>query len=110
MNRYDDVYLHHILDSISQIEKFTEGINKNEFKNNELVQSAVIRQIEIIGEASKKLSDKFKNNYPNIPWTDITGMRDKLIHGYFGVDIDIVWLTIQKDIPKLRDLIKKLIE
>jgi uncharacterized protein with HEPN domain len=110
MNRYDDVYLYHILDFISQIEKFTEGINKNEFKNNELVQSAVIRQIEIIGEASKKLSDKFKNNYPNIPWTDITGMRDKLIHGYFGVDIDIVWLTIQKDIPKLRDLIKKLIE
>jgi len=110
MNKYDDVYLHHILDSISRIEKFTEGINKNEFKNNELIQSAVIRQIEIIGEASKKLSDKFKNNYPNIPWTDITGMRDKLIHGYFGVDIDIVWLTIQKDIPKLRDLIKKIIE
>lgn len=110
MSKNDDAYLHHILDSISKIEDFTEDINEKEFKTNELVQSAVIRKIEIIGEATKQISNKTKDKYPNIPWKDIAGMRDKLIHGYFGVDIDAVWDTIQRDIPKLKKDIEKVLE
>jgi len=110
MSKDDKAYLHHILDSILNIEDFTENIEENKFKSDELVQSAVIRQIEIIGEATKQLSNKTRDEYPNIPWKDMAGMRDKLIQGYFGVDIDAVWNTIQRDIPKLKDGIEKVLE
>lgn len=90
MTEYDSSYLNHILDSITRIEKFIEGYNENQFKNSELVQSAVIRQIEIIGEATKHLSEETRKKYPNIPWKDMMGMRDKLIPGSFGVDTDTV--------------------
>jgi len=110
MSKNDDAYLHHVLDSISKIKKFTENINENKFKKNELVQSAVIRQIEIIGEAAKQVSNLIKKKYSYIPWKDIAGMSDKLIHGYFGVDIDAVWDTIQQDIPKLKKDIEKILD
>ncbi len=110
MKTGDRAYLNHILDSISKIEDFTKGIDEGGFKRDELVQSAVIRQIEIIREASKQISEGTKNKNKNIPWKDIAGMRDKLIHGYFGVDIDAVWDTIQRDIPDLKSDIKKIIE
>lgn len=110
MSKDDGVYLYHILDSISKIEDFMKNINEKEFKTNELVQSAVIRQIEIVGEATKQISDNTRKKYTNIPWKDIAGMRDKLIHGYFGVDIDAVWNTIQRDIPKLKNYIEKVLE
>lgn len=70
----------------------------------------MIRQLEIIGEASKKLSKEFKEKYPQIPWRDISGMRDKLIHDYFGIDLDAVWDTISKDIPELEDRLKDIIQ
>lgn len=110
MSNRDDAYLQHMLDAISNIKTFTENVDANEFKNNELVQSAVIRQIEIIGEATKKVSDKTKAHYPDVPWRDIAGMRDKLIHGYFGVDIDAVWDTIQRDIPTLQQYVEKILD
>jgi uncharacterized protein with HEPN domain len=110
MSKNDSLYLYHILDSISKIENFMENIDENEFKTNELVQSAVIRQLEIIGEATKQISNDTRKKYTNVPWKDIAGMRDKLIHGYFGVDIDAVWNTIQKDIPTLKKHIEIMIE
>ncbi len=110
MSKDDKVYLNHILDSIAKIEDFTEQIDEKDFKDNELVQSAVIRHIEIIGEAAKHLSKETRNEHTDIPWKDISGMRDKLIHGYFGVDIDAVWDTIQNDIPELKSAIKKILE
>jgi uncharacterized protein with HEPN domain len=109
MNKRDNIYLDHFLDSISKIENFTKDINEDKFKEDELVQSAVIRQIEIIGEATKQLSILVKKKYPSVPWRDIAGMRDKLIHDYFGVDIDAVWDTIQRDIPKLKKDIKEIL-
>ena len=111
MKTKDDlVYLLHILDSIKWIESYVSDISQEQFLNNHLVQDAIIRQIEIIGEASKKLSNSLKQKYIYIPWKDIAGMRDKLIHGYFGVDIESVWKTIENDIPILKEQIISIID
>jgi uncharacterized protein with HEPN domain len=107
MIKSDLAYVDHILDCVRKINKFSKGITLSEFKKNELAQDAIIRNIEIIGEASKKITSGTKKKFPNIPWKEISGMRDKLIHDYLGVDVDVVWKTIKKDIPALR---KQIIE
>jgi uncharacterized protein with HEPN domain len=106
----DLVYLKHILDAISRIEGYVQGVEYEEFMANHLIQDGVIRQIEIIGEATKRLSKGIREKYPDIAWKDVAGMRDKLIHDYFGVDIDAVWDTVEKDIPLLKNEIEKIIE
>ncbi len=111
MKTKDDlVYLQHILNSIKWIESYVSDISQEQFLVDHLVQDAVIRQIEIIGEASKKLSNSLKQKYPNTPWKDIAGMRAKLIHGYFGVDIEAVWKTVSTDIPLLKAQIDSIIK
>ena len=102
MGRSDDIYAQHILDAISRIELYTAGIERSAFRSTPMIQDAVIRQLEIIGEATKMLSLDFRERRPNIPWRSIAGMRDKLIHQYFGVDIDMVWQTAIDDIPVIR--------
>lgn len=97
-----------MLNCIRKIKKYTKGFSKTEFANNELIQDAVIRNIEIIGEATKKVSINLKQNYYEIPWKEMSGMRDKLIHDYMGVDIDVVWKTIENDIPIIDKLIKNI--
>lgn len=98
----DSVYVRHMLEAISRIEDYVGKTAKKDFKKNTLLQDAVIRQIEIIGEAVKQLSEEMKGKHPKVPWKDIAGMRDKLIHGYFGVDMDLVWETVKRDIPQFK--------
>ena len=87
MQRDDSVYLKHIRDAILKIEELYETNLSNSFHKNTLIQDGVIRQIEIIGEATKRLSEQFRHEYWDISWDDIIGMRNKLIHDYFGIDI-----------------------
>ena len=103
--RRDKAYLQDILDAIKSIESFLEGKNKKEFFNSDLLQSAVVRKIEIIGEACKHLSKEIKKKYKSVTWKDISGMRNKVIHKYFGVDFERVWQTFENDIPKLKQQI-----
>jgi len=106
--RDDIAYIEHILLSISKIDAFTVSMTRSDFEQNEMVQDAVIRNIEIIGEVSKRVSNDFKTTYYDILWREMAGMRDKLIHDYMGVDIDVVWKTIKVDMPQLFILLKKI--
>ncbi len=109
MNNNDDIYLTHILDAITKIEEYVKKIYVQQFLANSLIKEGVIRQIEIIEKKKKNLSPKFKNRYPIVPWKDIAGMRDKLIHDYLGVDLVAVWDTVKKDIPFLKSNVKKIV-
>jgi uncharacterized protein with HEPN domain len=99
------IYLEHIRACISRIRVYTEGIDENSFMQNNLVQDAVIRNFEIIGEATKKLNDDFRLKYPEIEWKKIAGMRDKLIHDYIGVDLLAIWAVVENIIPTLDEQI-----
>ena len=103
----DLTYIEHINECIDKIKRFTSQLTRENFNNNEMVQDAVIRNIEIIGEAAKQISNQFRDQYTDIPWKEITGMRDKLIHDYMGVDTETVWNTVRTDIPILEKLFQK---
>jgi uncharacterized protein with HEPN domain len=101
------VFIEHILESIRIIEEYIKGTTKEEFINSRKTQDAVIRRIEIIGEAAKNLSEDVKKNYPSIPWKRMSGMRDILIHGYFGVDLGLTWRVASEEIMELEKKIVK---
>ena len=106
----DTVYLRHIFEAIEQINEYLCGVSHQQFRDTKLLQDGVIRQLEIIGEATKNLSESTRNTAPNVPWRSMAGMRDKLIHQYFGVDIDAVWSTATQDLPDLQQTIKSLLD
>ena len=103
-------YLEHIIDAVNDIESFTEGLTKSKFLKNKLRQSAVIRQLEIIGEASKNLPANFREERREIEWKKISGTRDKIIHHYFGIDLNTVWDIIKEDLPELREKVKAILD
>jgi uncharacterized protein with HEPN domain len=105
----DRPYLQHIYDSISDIEGFVKGVSKQQFFENKEKQYAVMRALEIIGEATKNISRQLRAAYPEIPWKTMAGMRDKLIHEYFGVKLERLWEVIQKDLPRLKEQISKIL-
>jgi len=104
----DNAYLKDILDAISDIEAFIASINEAEFYKNKEKKYAVVRAIEIIGEAAKNLSKELRAKYKEIPWKEIVGMRDKLIHGYFGIKWELIWETIKNKIPELKNQLLKI--
>ena len=104
------IYLKDIKMAITSIEEFIEGLDFNQFKGDDKTSSAVIRKFEIIGEATKNIPEIIKKQYPEIPWKDIAGMRDKLIHAYSEVDLKLVWTTIHQRLPNLKSTIEKLLE
>ena len=108
MTKSFHVFIEHIIDSIEKIEEFIKNIGEDEFNKNTQLQDAVVRRIEIIGEAVKNLPEDFRERHKNIPWKEIIGTRDKIIHHYFGVNLDIVWSIIKKDIPDLKKKLKKI--
>lgn len=95
---------------ISKIRQYTQGMDEHAFLNDSLVQDAVIRNLEIIGEATKNLNPHFRSKYPQIAWKKVAGMRDKLIHGYIGVDLWAVWGVVEKVIPDFNQQIQAIIE
>jgi len=107
-DKNDLAFIEHILDSINAIEEFSKNLDKKELISNRLNQSAIVREIEIIGEAVKNISNSTKNKHCEVEWKEIVGTRDKMIHHYFGVDLDIVWNIIKINLPDLKNKILKI--
>lgn len=104
------LYLDDILEAIGKIEKYTEGLNYEQFRQDDKTIDAVVMNFTIIGEAAKQIPEKIRKHYPEIPWKEMAGMRDKLVHGYFGIKYDMLWETVTERLPQLKPLIKKLLE
>lgn len=100
-------YIKDILISTDEINSFIEGMDFNDFAKDKKTINAVVRSIEVIGEAAKNIPAALRHKYPDIPWKKMSGMRDKLIHEYFGVDIEILWKTAKEDLPALAYSIQK---
>src|SRR5438874_3276785 len=98
----DDAYLRHIRDAIEKIESYV-SVGEEEFMAQSHWQDAVIRQLEIIGEAAKRLSEELRSQHADVPWRRIAGLRDVLIHNYMGVDLVAAWEITQKDVPELKE-------
>ena len=109
MPRDYKAYLRDILEAIRKIEKYTESINFEEFRNSELIQDGVVRNLEIIGEAVKNIPEDIKRNNPDVEWRKIAGLRDILVHAYFGIDVEVVWDIVKNKVPELKEKIEKIL-
>lgn len=110
MKRNYKMFVRDIWDSINKVEQFVEGLSFEDFVNDDKTVSAVIRKLEIIGEATKNIPSSTKQKYPQLNWRGMAGMRDKLIHNYFGVDFEILWKVIKEDIPNIKPLVKQILD
>lgn len=109
MKKDDTVYLRHILDAIAQIEEYLKGVSREKFLNNHLLQDGVVRELEIIGEASRNLTDEFREKHSHVPWGQIISLRNRITHAYFDVNLDIVWEITQNDLPMLKPQVERLL-
>jgi uncharacterized protein with HEPN domain len=105
----DTLYLRHILDAMEKIERYAQ-VGHDEFVAESLRHDAVIRQLEIVGEAAKRLSPQVLSRSPEVPWRQVAGMRDVLIHDYMGVDLERVWNVVQQDLPSMRRAVEELLK
>lgn len=109
MSKNDLVRLHHILDAAREAVAFTAGRNRKELDSDRKLSLSLVRLLEIIGEAARGISQEFRQAHPKVAWKEMSGMRDRLIHGYFDVNLDVVWETVQKDLPPLVVQLEKIL-
>ena len=110
MKKDNTVYLRHIWDAIEQIEDYVKGVSAEQFMQKRLLQDGVVRQLEIIGEAGRNLSDEFRQRHPEVPWGQIIGLRNRIVHAYFDVNLQIVWEIVQNDLPRLKRQVEQMLE
>ena len=110
MHKSQITYLQDILGAIDRIEQYTKKVSFESFKNNTIISDAVVRNLEIIGEATKSISNEFKKDHKEIEWNKIAGLRDILIHTYFSINLEIIWDIIKSKLPQLKISINKIIE
>jgi uncharacterized protein with HEPN domain len=103
------LYLVDIISAMDSIESFVEGLSFEEFQRDDKTASAVIRKFEIIGEASRNIPEEIKKKHPEVSWKEMAGMRDRLIHAYFGVDYNLVWITIKNRLPIAKQMIRNVL-
>jgi len=101
-------YINDLTEACEDILSFTKGMSYSDFASDKKTINAVIRSLEVIGEATKNLPESFRSNYPDVPWKQMAGMRDKLIYNYFGIDIQMVWQAVEKHIPHILALIREI--
>lgn len=110
MLKDDRIRIQHMLDAIDEALSFIEGRSKKDLFEDRMLTLSIIKEIEIIGEAASRVTDETQREYPGIPWNDIVGMRNRLIHVYFDIDIEIVWNTIVNDLPDLKAKLEKIMK
>lgn len=110
MTKDNTVYLRHILDAIGRIADYTAGISTAQFMSGKLLQDGVVRQLEIIGEASRNLSAEFCDKHSEVPWAQIIGLRNRIIHAYFDINLRVVWEIVQNDLPVVKQQVEKILE
>lgn len=110
MTRDPKIFLGHILESIDRILEYTKNLDEDSFADDDKVQDAVLRRIQIIGEAVKNLPEDLRAAHPQVPWRRIAGTRDKVVHDYFGIDIELVWIVVESQLPGLAVDIRSILD
>jgi uncharacterized protein with HEPN domain len=106
----DKIRFKHMFDAVLEVMEFTRNKSRSDLESDRKLKHALVRLLEIIGEAANGMSSDIVGKYPDIPWKEMIGMRNRLIHGYFDVDLDIVWQTVTEDIPPLKTLLEDLVD
>ncbi len=104
----DSIRLRHMIDAAKEALSFAKGKSRIDLENNRMLVLSLVKDIEIVGEAASRVTEEFKASYPQIPWLEIIGMRNRLIHAYFDVDLDVLWSTVTKNLPELVAELEKL--
>ena len=106
--RDPDLLVQDMLDATRKIEMYTDGLDHSAFLRDEKTADAVVRNLEVLGEAARQMPDDFTKRNPNVPWNQIAGLRNRIVHDYFGLDLEIIWQIIQHDLPPLKTQLQKL--